>query len=199
MLQDWLQPAGLVASTNLTFVAEEDNTASNAPSHWYDGPDITLTAKPAEHYPPPPATKAPNKEGLLIGLPVSLGFCLIVVVGLFIGMRKHRKIGLGNIMSRSRGYVSRKSRRERLGRQKGHIRLEEREVYPEQHYRDDEAITPAPRNYVQPRPEIQINGHTRDISLGSLVSEGDEQTARRHGGNAFRDEIEKQRTGRRQQ
>lgn len=164
----WLQGYSLY---NLTLKAMFHETATDV----YQGPEVMLTNKPPNHYPAPPKSK-PNKEGLMIGLPVSLGFVALVVVGLFLGMRKHRHIGLGNIMGRKKGYGARQSRRQRLGlgSKKGAIRLEQRDLGAEPEYRDD---LPPPRT----------PGHTRDESLGSLV-----ETPRQ---NAFRSEIERQQTG----
>jgi hypothetical protein len=183
MQKDWLQGYD---EYNLTFFALVYEGGSSEPKP-YDGPNVMLQKAPADHYPPPPTTKMPNKESLAIGLPLGLGFVAIVVVGLFIGMRKKRQIGLGNIMGRRKGYGSGKSRRQRLGLggKKGAIRLQDREIRnvpDENQYRDNpDAISPAPpRDY-----------HVREPSLGSLVSDDD-----RPRGNAFRNEIERQRTGR---
>jgi hypothetical protein len=135
-----------------------------------DGPMITLEYEPPKHIPPPPKNSI-DKTGLMIGLPVGLGFVGLVVIGLFIGMRKNRVIGIGNIMGRrNRGYGSGKSRRQRLGLgKKGAIALEERSVS-------------GPRY-----------GHARGDSLGSLVSDDGRPAA--PGSNVFRDEIQRQRTG----
>ncbi|EAS27892.3 uncharacterized protein CIMG_09096 [Coccidioides immitis RS] len=79
------------------------------------GPTFSLTKKPVQHYPPPPPSK-PNKLGLMVGLPVALVVVFFIACGLCIGMRKHRRIGLGSIMGRrSKGYGGAKSRIERLG------------------------------------------------------------------------------------
>ena len=139
----------------------------------YDGPEIMMKNEPASHYPPSEKNKGPNKEGLMIGLPVGLGFVLLVVVGLFFGMRKHRTIGLGNIMGRRNGgYGVGKSKRQRLGLsgKEGAIRLDERKGF-----------RTAPT-------------HNRGESLGSLVSDDGIRPA--PGGNHFRDEIQRQQTGR---
>jgi hypothetical protein len=151
-----------------------DNPTNKAESH--DGPLLLMKNEPPRHYPPSEKNKGPNKEGLIIGLPVGLGFVLLVVVGLFFGMRKQRQIGLGNIMGRrNRGYGVGKSKRQRLGlgSKKGAIRLEERE--------QAQRVRAAPN-------------HARGDSLGSLVSDDGIRPA--PGGNQFRDEIRRQQTGR---
>ncbi|KAF2497468.1 hypothetical protein BU16DRAFT_616104 [Lophium mytilinum] len=169
---------------NLTFYAlmfESDKPEQTSVP--YDGPTITLMDKPAYHYTPPEHTKAPNKLGLMIGLPVSLGFVALVVIGLCIGMRKHRSIGIGNIMGRRAGYGAGKSRRQRMGLgKKGAIKLEERDLSGVPQYQDEVASPPPTR----PR------GHFREDSLGSLVSEDGIRPA----GNAFRQEMDRQKTGR---
>jgi hypothetical protein len=168
----WMQG---YARYNLTFfgVVFERNDPKKK-STPYKGPTITLTNQPPRHYDPPPPTKSPNKMGLMIGLPVSLGFVAIVVFGLWFGMRKQRTIGLGNVMGRKRGYGTGKSRRQRLGLgKKGGIRLDQ-DLPPPAQYHD--------------------NTHTRGDSLGSLVSDDEIRPA--PGGNHFRDEINRQHTGR---
>ncbi|KAF2651948.1 hypothetical protein K491DRAFT_719361 [Lophiostoma macrostomum CBS 122681] len=172
--KDWLQGQ---TSYNLTFYAimfEGDDVTKKA--NPYEGPTIMITNEPAQHYQPPDPTKVPNKEGLMIGLPVSLGFVLLVVVGLYFGMRKHRHIGLGSIMGRrSKGYGTGKSKRQRMGLgKKGAIRLEDRENAAAQ-------ARSAP-------------AHAHGDSLGSLVSDDEIRPA--PGGNQFRDEIRRQQTGR---
>jgi hypothetical protein len=153
---------------NLTFTALNNDAEGDGKAVSIDGPIITLKNAPPRHLPPSDTTKV-HKEGLMIGLPVGLGFVLLVVVGLYFGMRKQRTIGLGNIMGRrNRGYGTRKSKRERLGfGKKGAIRL-------------DESQAPA---------------HTRGDSLGSLVSNGDDDIRPVPHHNHFRDEMERQRTG----
>jgi hypothetical protein len=160
---------------NLTFRAQYYNKATpEKEANVYDGPMFTLENEPPNHYPPPPKNKL-DKQGLYIGLPIGLVFVAVVVIGLFIGMRKNRVIGVGNIMGRrNRGYGAGKSRRERMGLgKKGAIRLEERKAVPQ--YSD-------------------ARGHSRSDSLGSLVSDDGIRPA--PGTNHFRDEIDRQRTGR---
>ncbi|KAF1962954.1 hypothetical protein CC80DRAFT_588441 [Byssothecium circinans] len=173
MEKEWLQG---YTHYNLSFRAL--NFRLNDPSaklDAFDGPQITLTYPSPEHYPPSEKTKF-NKEGLMIGLPASFGFVCLVVFGLWFGMRKNRTIGLGNIMGRRRGYGTGKSRRQRLGLgKKGAIKLEERETGPQ--YRD-----------------VPRGGHGRGDSLGSLVSDDDIRPA--PGRNHFRDEMNRQQTGR---
>jgi len=150
------------------------------------GPIVSLINKPVQHYPPSPPTKPPGKLGLLVGLPVAFGFFLFVLLGLLFGMRKHRKIGLGSVMGSRKGYGVGKSRRQRVGN-KGAIRLGEREAgAPDTEFRDE------PTRGV----ELQQRQHAREESLDDLVSSPTEQTDHRRHGNAFRDEISRQRTGR---
>ncbi|ORY18836.1 hypothetical protein BCR34DRAFT_582762 [Clohesyomyces aquaticus] len=178
MKKEWMQG---YSAYNLTFYAlnfeANDVTKKAIP---YKGPTVLLTNAPSYHYSPPPPTKAPDRLGLMIGLPVSLGFVIVVVIGLWVGMRKHRTIGLGNIMGkRNKGYGVGKSRRQRLGLKKGAIRLETRYEAPRAQYQDP------PRMQTRPRGD----------SLGSLVSEDEIRPAPR-GGNQFRDEVQRQKTGR---
>ncbi|PSN61164.1 hypothetical protein BS50DRAFT_155671 [Corynespora cassiicola Philippines] len=173
MKKDWMLGYNMYNLTFQALVFEGDSPSKKAEA--YEGPQITLKNEPPRHLEPSPQTKV-NKEGLMIGLPIGLGFVLIVVVGLLWGMKKHRTIGLGNIMGRrSKGYGAGKSRRQRLGLgKKGAIRLEEREAQSGGVYSDA--------------------GHGHRDSLGSLVSDDDIRPA--PGGNHFRDEVQRQRTGR---
>ncbi|KIW06320.1 uncharacterized protein PV09_02784 [Verruconis gallopava] len=136
-----------------------------------DGPTVFLS-KSSSHYPPPPTTKLPDNVSLYVGVPLGVGGLIFVLLGLYFGMRKHRHIDIKGIMARrNRGYGARKSRRERLGLKKGVIRLEEREVAdPVEDYRNARDIYSAP----------------------GLSGDGG-----KYGGNAFRNEIEKQNIGRR--
>ncbi|KAF2730512.1 hypothetical protein EJ04DRAFT_392476, partial [Polyplosphaeria fusca] len=110
---EWTQSYDRFNLTLYALVFEADDPTKKA-TPW-TGPTFEVTKEPPRHYAPPEPTKAPNKEGLYIGIPVSLGFVLIVVVGLWIGMRHRRTIGIGNIMGRRQGYGAGKSRRQRLG------------------------------------------------------------------------------------
>ncbi|CAK7226315.1 hypothetical protein SCUCBS95973_006160 [Sporothrix curviconia] len=89
------------------------------------GPIVTVAN------PPPyvqPAAKAPTGAALYIGLPCILGFIALMVIGTCIWNRRTRRIGVGNVssrsrfgklgeltMGRSRGYGVGKSRRQRVG------------------------------------------------------------------------------------
>jgi len=124
MNKDWLQGK---SRNKLTLYIIENDPASDQRASARQGPTIELVPRPVEHYKPPPPTPF-NKLGLIIGLPVSLGVVLLVVAGLFFGMRKNRRIGLGNVMgSRNGGYGIRQSKIRRLGggKRKGAPRLGE--------------------------------------------------------------------------
>jgi hypothetical protein len=181
------------ATLEFVLTSYAPNSANTAQS--VDGPTIYL-AKASSHYPPPPQNKLPDKVSLMIGLPIGLGALLFVLVGLYFGMRKTRKIDTSAIMERmgrNRGYAGRKSKRQRMGLKKGAIRLEERELSdPARDYRDADDIRPAPARDDFSRPPV-IPRRGTDESLGSLVSD---RGHRGNGGNAFRNEMDKQRTGR---
>ncbi|KAI9741334.1 MAG: hypothetical protein M1834_003051 [Cirrosporium novae-zelandiae] len=181
----WLQDN---ARNNLTFYIVEYDPSSTTRNSILNGPTVSLTTAPKTHYSPSPPTSVPNKAGLMIGLPVCLGFVLLVVCGLFIGMRKHRRIGLGNVMGRKRGYGIGKSRKQRVGK-KGPIRLDEYEAGS----RPEDPIFTGDARTAGSKP---AHSHAREESLGSLVDSprvNNFGEAPHDGGNAFRDEISRQR------
>lgn len=183
MQSSWLQG---YKSNNLTFEAISYTAkSSQGAATPLIGPTIVLTTS---HLPAPPPAQLPSKASLMIALPVALGCCAFIVLGLFFGMRKHRILGVGSVYGRrGRGYGERKSRRQRLGVQKAAIRLEEREVPPEPLYTDADEITPAPRPTEQTW-QLPTN-HRREESLGSLADDNEP--------NAFRRELSaQQKTGR---
>lgn len=171
---DWLQS---FSSNNVTLYITAQGGRSVA------GPTVMVTTSPTpEPYHPPP-TQAPKGKDLYIALPAVAGFVILCVCGGFIFNRKHRKIGLGNVMGRQQGYGVGKSRRQRLGLSKksGAIRLREQELTADGQYRD-----------VPVQQEARVPGHMRGDSdgLASLVATPTEEGPR--GGNVFRDEIRRQ-------
>lgn len=183
MEEAWLQGK---SRNNLTlFIVEIDPVADQRASV-LEGPTVSLIHQPPTHYAPPPPTKAPNRLGLILGLPIGLGAFLVVLLGLCIGMRGHRKIGLGNAMgSRSKGYADSRSRIERLGggRKKGRaIRLGELSSQSGPRYTDD--------------PQSPVHG--RSDSTGSLTANSNRPTAdERLVDNVFRSEIARMKSWRR--
>ncbi|KAE8352351.1 hypothetical protein BDV28DRAFT_135229 [Aspergillus coremiiformis] len=118
MRNEWLQ--GKVRN-DLTLYLIELDPASGMRASVRKGPMITLHRRPVEHYKPSPPM-AFNRMALFIGLPISLGVVIIVVAGLFFGMRDSRRIGLGSIMgSRDGGYGIGKSKDQRLRRGRGEV------------------------------------------------------------------------------
>lgn len=186
----WLQGTG---RNNLTLTILSLGPKGNPKLVVTAGPVISLTNRPATHYPAPPTTKAPNRLGLLVGIPVCLGFFVFILCGLFFGMRKHRKIGLGNVMGRTRGYGVGKSRRQRLGGS-GAIRLGEAELAAG--VREDARFKDQPAEGVE--LQQRSPNYARETSLGSLAESPSRDAFGQvdtHG-NAFRDEISRQRAGR---
>lgn len=125
------------------------------------GPTVLVTNLPTYK---PVQPKIPTGPALYIGLPTVAGFVILVIAGTCIWNRSKRRIGLGNVMSRSRhGYGVGKSSRSRMrlgGKKKmaaERIQLMERELQAEggQVYRD-----------VPDRIEIPRRGSD---ALGSLV------------------------------
>ena len=174
--QAWLQNS---PRNNLTFQIVNQDASPSEHAIELKGPTISVTNAPAQHLAPGPTTQMPSKLGIEVGIPVAFGVFLLVVGGLWIGMRKHRKIDVGGVMGKNKGYGAGQSRRQRmrgnpggirLGK-KGGIRLGEREV--DGQFTDDLA---------------------GDMELQPRGGDGFSNQPTR--GNAFRDEIQRQRTGR---
>lgn len=90
--------------TNVTLVLrtsywESDNDDSEELSTEYPGPTILLTHAPAFKS---KGTQAPRGAELYIALPVVGAFIAIMIFGTCVWNRGLRRIGIGNVMSRSR-------------------------------------------------------------------------------------------------
>lgn len=184
MQESWMETR---SNATLIFALVSYTPISDHTARPFVGPTVFLSKKPATHYKPPPVNTLPDNISLLIGLPLGLGALFFVMLGLYFGMRKHRRIAMADIkaaLSKKKGYGASKSKRQRLGLKKGAIRLEEREILTpnRREYTDDEVRNVPPR--------FNASGHMRDESLGSLVSDSEGP-----GNNAFREEIRKQQTG----
>jgi hypothetical protein len=177
--RDWLKN---LASNNITlFISTASGTTVS-------GPVVMVTTSPITYATLTPAP-VPSGPTLYIALPASLGFIALCVCGGYILNRKHRQIGLGNIMGR-RGYGIGKSHRQRLGLSRkdkaGAIALRDHDPAAAD---DGEAgvYRDVPVNY-----EIGLPQHRRTDSdtLGSLV--GTPTVDRPRGGNVFREELRRQ-------
>ncbi|RAH71604.1 DUF4448 domain-containing protein [Aspergillus aculeatinus CBS 121060] len=116
MREDWLQGKQRNA---LTLYIIELDAVSDKRASIRQGPTVLLHIRPTEHRKPSPQLSF-NRLALYIGLPVSLGVVVLVVAGLYFGMRESRRIDLGNIIgSRDKGYGIAKSKEQRLGSKAG--------------------------------------------------------------------------------
>lgn len=135
-----------------------------------------------KHLPPEDKeTPVPKGKSLYIALPTVLGVFVVLLVGGCLWNRKTRRIQLGNVMGRNRGYTGRSTRRMfRNGRKDNDINLD-----------------------VQP-----TGGEYRDVpdrrgsdDLGSLAGTPVHANFEQQGtvgGNAFRDEMARQNRQRRE-
>ncbi|KAL0935035.1 uncharacterized protein CTRU02_209626 [Colletotrichum truncatum] len=162
------------------------------------GPQVLVAKRPSFH---PEGAKVPKGAELYIALPTVFGFLIICLIGGCLWNRSTRKIGLGNIMSRSRhGYGVGKSRAQRLGQRvrksvfrggkdRG-IALRTREISPDGYQYHD---NPVDQHHDVGRPRRDSD------ALGSLAGSPTEdrfhdrfQDTGVQGGNAFRDEMRRQ-------
>ncbi|CAN8101475.1 unnamed protein product [Discula destructiva] len=179
----------------------------------YTGPTVLVTKAPSYQQPAP---TVPSGAALYIALPTVLGFCLVMVFGVCLWNRKTRKIGLGNVMSRSRhGYGLAKSRAKRMtmtmkggvGGRKAkkqaaameNIRMLEN-LPEDQIYRDEPAQFDGERKYKYDRDaqELKVGGggrgrgrgHARTHSEGLDSLAAESPTDGRV--NVFREEMDRQ-------
>lgn len=195
-------------SITMNALASDDETVTKT----YSGPTVLVTKTPTYHQ---KQATLPNGAALYIGLPVIFGFCLIMICGVCMWNRKSRKIGLGNIMSRGRhGYGIAKSRARRMtmrgSKKQKAMNLRMMDQVPEEDMYRDEPRVVDQKHYRTQEPQQQqfdfgldqghdwrSHGQARRDSdaLGSLAgTPTSEQFPRQQqGGNAFRDELERQR------
>jgi Ykl077w/Psg1 (Pma1 Stabilization in Golgi) len=167
-----------LSSNNITLYINPVAPIAGEPAS-FQGPTVEVTNPVPDIY-HPEKTPVPTGESLYIALPTVFGFVLICVCGGFIWNRKHRQIGLGNVMGRRKGYGVGKSRSQRLGlgkKKAGAIQLREQELTAGGQYRD------AP---VEREDTNRTTGHARADSdaLGSLAGTPTEERT-----NYFRDEM----------
>ncbi|KAH7018526.1 uncharacterized protein B0I36DRAFT_368541 [Microdochium trichocladiopsis] len=200
--------------TDKAGLATRQDSPDSANNLTIAGPIVSITKESGpvaeQHF------NMPTGPALYIGLPAIGGFILICVIGVCLWNRKHRKINLGNIMSRSRhGYGAGKSARSRLRmgtsrKFKEHIQLREREIMQQQSASRSPAGPPSPY-YRDVSPPLPSPGRPRrdyndDEDLGSLVGtpveerkmnfDGGKAQTGGSSGNVFRDEMRRQNTER---
>jgi hypothetical protein len=174
----WLQG---YSSNNITLVIMQLNPSPDKAASSMTGQTLMITNYVKEPY-RQPKSQAPKGQSLYIALPTVFGFIILSVCGGCLINRRHRKIGLGNVMGRRNGYGVGKSRTQRMGlgkKDKGAIRLREQELTAEGQYRDTVPID----------QHTASRGHARADSdaLGSLAGTPTEERQ-----NYFRDEMRRQ-------
>ncbi|OJJ44062.1 hypothetical protein ASPZODRAFT_145186 [Penicilliopsis zonata CBS 506.65] len=112
MSKEWLQDKPY---NDLTLYIIELDPTSGRRASARQGPTIRLHPKPVEHYRPSPPLPY-NRLALFVGLPVSLGAIILVVGGLYFGMRDSRRIKVERLrIAREKAYGIGESKMERLG------------------------------------------------------------------------------------
>lgn len=124
----------------------------------------------AASLPPPPKGALPSGAALYIGLPVAFGAIVLIVIGGCIWNRKTRRIELGKLVGRKRGYSGRGARRRMFNADDhGDIQL---------HNNDTPAYRDVPGDVLHDSDNFHETGTTG-------------------GRNAFRDEVARQNNERR--
>ncbi len=189
MNEDWLQDR---SRNNLTLEIVAMDPMPGAQATRRPGPTVSLTKKPVNHHQPPPKVKT-SKLGLYVGLPLALLVIAVILGAVYIGMRRTRRLGFANVMGgagRRKGYGVGQSHRQRMraagGNNKG-IRLDETGGF-HGHQRTPSDGT-GDLQYVD-----DDGGFTDEPTHGVPTDIHDHRNA--SGTNAFREEIERQRTGR---
>src|SRR6478735_2572089 len=131
-----------------------------------------------QNFPEKSHEKLPEGQTLTIALPVVFGSLFLLIVGGFLWNRKTRRIGLGNISSRSRhGYTGRAKRRIFGARDNG-IQLD--------------TSVPPPGEYRDAPQRARADSDGLGSLAGSPVDATFPQQGTTGGRNAFRDEVRRQ-------
>lgn len=125
------------SSNNVTLFFFPVNPSADEPVR-IPGPTVMVTNRPPEYY--RQSQVLPTTKDLYIALPCIFVFILLCLFGGALWNRKTRRIGLGNVMGRRRGYGGGKSRAQRMGLSRKSktedIVLRERELTSDGQYRD---------------------------------------------------------------
>lgn len=176
MQKEWLEGN---KSTNLTFFMSSTNNGDSDSSNTLSGPRLMLVDDKSEKE---GDSQKSSKLGMGLGIPIAFAFVALGIVGLLFCMKKRRK---------GAGYLNKRSHSQGGGRSRA-IHLEDDDwsggTRGPERFRDE----PGPGLELQDRSR----GYDRDNSIGSLGSsptnDGFENQGQ-VGGNAFRDEISRQR------
>lgn len=169
---------------NITLFLYPSNPAANEPQS-FTGPTVMVTNRPPTYY-RQPKTPAPKGKTLYIALPAVFGAIILIVCGTHLWNRHNRRIGLGNVMGRRKGYGTGKSKTQRIGfrkKDKAAIKLREQELTADGQYRDVPQDRDSPKAAGRPRADSD--------ALGSLAGSPTEERP-----NYFRDEMRRQEQSR---
>ncbi|KAI9882492.1 MAG: hypothetical protein M1823_005764 [Watsoniomyces obsoletus] len=183
MDNNWLQDR---SRNNLTLEIVAMDPMPGAQAIRRRGPTISLTKKPPNHPQPPPRVKT-SKLGLYVGLPLALLAIVVILGAVCLGVRRTRRLGFANVMKgagRRKGYGVGQSHRQRMrtaGGSKG-IQLDD----THHHQR-----TPSDGTGDLHYADNDDGGFTDEPTHGVPVDSHNQGGQK----NAFREEIERQRTG----
>jgi len=107
--------ANITISITALTVAPGANATANA-ARWHVGPRVRVASPPK---PKPHKTPKPDDAAVYVGLPIVVSFVALMLIGTCIANRRARRIGLGNIVSRSRLAVAKSKSRSYLGKKAG--------------------------------------------------------------------------------
>jgi hypothetical protein len=173
------------SSNNITLFLYPSNPSADEPQS-FTGPTVMVANRPPTYY-RQPKTPLPKGKTLYIALPAVLGAIILMVCGTHLWNRHNRRIGLGNVMGRRKGYGTGKSRAQRMGFRKkdkaAAIQLREQELTADGQYRDIPENRDTTRGTERPRADSD--------SLGSLADSPTEERP-----NYFRNKMKRQELSR---
>lgn len=185
MDKEWLEGG---QANNLTLNIASSNSRGDEKSS--SGPRFVLHPNSDPEKTESSSDDKSSKVGMGVGIPIGLAFIAVVAFGLFYFLRKRRRGAVGAASSRGKGYLTGRSRSQRISGDRG-IQLDEDEFVGGT--RGSEPFRDEPTHGVE--LQDRSRGRVMNDSFESLPSSPENFAGQGQGTsmNAFRDEIARQR------